>query len=82
MEPSRLKSAFPTTRPVVSWNKGACVGPKPPRKPKQGWSIRLNLQRKGRSRDLAMFDLAIDSKLRGCDLVRLRIGQLVINAAA
>ena len=46
------------------------------------WSIRLNLQREGRIRDLALFDLAIDSKLRGCDLVRMRIDQLVVNAAA
>ncbi|MGI4792982.1 MAG: tyrosine-type recombinase/integrase [Janthinobacterium lividum] len=51
-------------------------------KSKQVWSIRLTLQREGRIRDLALFDLAIDSKLRGCDFVQLRIGQLVINAAA
>lgn len=81
MEPSKPKTALPTTRPVVPWNKGAFVGPKPPLKPKQVWSIRLNLQRESRIRDLALFDLAIDSKLRGCDLVQLRIGQLVINAA-
>ena len=82
MQPSKPKGASPTTRPVVPWNKGAFVGPKPPFKPKQAWSIRLNLQREGRTRDLALFDLAIDSKLRGCDLVRLRIGQVVVNAAA
>ena len=63
------------------WNKGALVGSKPPLKPKQVWSIRLGLQRQGRIRDLALFDLAIDSKLRGCDLVALRIADLVINAA-
>ncbi len=82
MQPSKPKTLSPTTRPVVPWNKGAFVGPKPPLKPKQVWSIRLTLQREGRIRDLALFDLAIDSKLRGCDLVQLRIGQLVINAAA
>lgn len=82
MERSKPKGAYPTTRPAVPWNKGAFVGPKPPLKPKQVWSIRLNLQREGQSRDLALFDLAIDSKLCGCDLVQLRIGQLVINAAA
>ena len=82
MQPSKAKAAAPTIRPVVPWNKSAFVGPKPPLKPKQVWSIRLNLQREGRLRDLALFDLAIDSKLRGCDLVQLRIGQLVINAAA
>jgi integrase len=53
-----------------------------PIKPKQVWSIRLTLQREDRIHDLALFDLAIGSKLRGCDLVQLRIGQLVINAAA
>ncbi len=82
MERTLPASLSPTDRPVVPWNKGAFVGPKPPLKPKQVWSIRLNLQREGRIRDLALFDLAVDSKLRGCDLVQLRIGQLVMNAAA
>ena len=82
MQPSKPKAAVPTVRPVVPWNKGSFVGPKPPLKPKQVWSIRLTLQREGRIRDLALFDLAVDSKLRGCDLVQLRIGQLVVNAAA
>ena len=82
MERPKPNTATATTRPVVPWNKGAFVGPKPPLKPKQVWSIRLNLQREGRLRDLALFDLAIDSKLRGCDLVRLCIGQVVMNAAA
>ena len=80
----REKSAVPLPhgRPVVPWNKGRFVGPKPPLKPKQVWAIRLHLQREERLRDLAMFDLAIDSKLRGCDLVRLKTGQLVVNATA
>ncbi len=82
MECPNAKTSSPTTRPMVPWNKGAFVGPKPPLKPKQVWSIRLNLQREDRLRDLALFDVAIDSKLRGCDLVQLRIGELVINAAA
>jgi integrase len=64
----------------VPWNKGRLIGSKPPLKPKEVWAIRLHLQREQRIRDLAMFDLAIDSKLRGCDLVRLKIGQLVVNA--
>ena len=78
----REKSGVPLPhgRPVVPWNKGRFVGPKPPLKPKQVWAIRLHLQREERLRDLAMFDLAVDSKLRGCDLVRLRTGQLVVNA--
>ena len=73
---------LPHTRAVVPWNKGRFVGPKPPLKPKQVWAIRIHLQREQRVRDLAMFDLAIDSKLRGCDLVKLKIGQVVVNAAA
>ncbi len=48
------------------WNKGKLIGPKPPLRPKHVWSIRTKLQVEGRPRDLAMFNLAIDSKLRGC----------------
>ncbi len=73
---------LPHARPVMPWNKGCFIGPKPPLKPKQVWAIRLHLQREQRLRDLALFDLAIDSKLRGCDLVRLTIGQLVVNGVA
>ena len=82
MERTSSKIPLATERPVVPWNKGAFVGPKPPLKPKQVWSNRLNLQVEQRIQDLALFDLAVDSKLRGCDLVQLRIGQLVMNAAA
>ncbi len=82
MEGTSSKGVSATERPVMPWNRGNFVGPKPPLKPKQVWSIRLNLQREQRLRDLALFDLAVDSKLRGCDLVQLRIGQLVMNAAA
>lgn len=55
------------------WNKGKLVGQKPPLKPKDIWAIRLQLQNSHQARDLAMFNLAIDSKLRGCDLVNLRV---------
>lgn len=82
MERTSSESPVVTERPVVPWNKGAFAGPKPPFKPKQVWSIRFNLQREQRIRDLALFDLAVDSKLRGCDLVQLRIGRLVMNATA
>src|SRR5688572_7963530 len=56
-----------------SWNKGTLVGQKPPLKPKDIWAIRAHLQNVHAVRDLAMFNLAIDSKLRGCDLVNLRV---------
>ena len=55
------------------WNKGKLVGQKPPLKPKDIWAIRIHLQNEHYVRDLAMFNLAIDSKLRGCDLVNLRV---------
>ncbi len=57
----------------VSWNQGRIVGPKPPLKPKHIWAIRTRLQHDGAFRDLAMFNTAIDSKLRGCDVVKLRV---------
>ena len=56
-----------------AWNKGKLVGQKPPLKPKDIWAIRIYLQNAHAVRDLAMFNLAIDSKLRGCDLVSLRV---------
>jgi integrase len=57
----------------VPWNKGRLTGAKPPLRPKHVWSIRTKLQIEGRARDLAMFNLAIDSKLRGCDVVAIRV---------
>jgi integrase len=55
------------------WNKGKLTGAKPPLSPKHVWSVRTRLQLSKHFRDLALFNLAIDSKLRGCDLVGLRI---------
>jgi integrase len=57
----------------VPWNKGKIVGAKPPLRPKDVWSIRTKLQVEGRTRDLALFNVAIDSKLRGCDVVALKV---------
>jgi integrase len=59
-----------------AWNKGKLVGQKPPIKQKDIWAIRIYLQNAHAVRDLAMFNLAIDSKLRGCDLVSLRVRDL------
>ena len=56
----------------VPWNKGKVVGAKPPLRPKHVWSIRTKLQVEGRVPDLALFNLAIDSKLRGCAVVALK----------
>src|SRR4051794_24726605 len=55
------------------WNKGKLVGQKAPLKLKDIWAIRVRLQIRDRTRDLALFDLAIDSKLRACDLVKVRV---------
>jgi integrase len=60
-----------------AWNAGRKVGAKRALKPKQIWGIRFYLDHHRRLRDRALFDVAIDSKLRGCDVVRLKIGDLV-----
>ena len=59
--------------PRLAWNRGRLLGQKPPLKPKEIWSLRVRLQLADKSRDLAMFNLALDSKLRGCDLISLRV---------
>ncbi|MBP1095283.1 hypothetical protein JOE50_005813 [Bradyrhizobium japonicum] len=60
----------------VPWNKGKIVGAKPPLRPKHVWSIRTKLQVEGRTRDLALFNIATDSKLRGCDVVALNVDDI------
>lgn len=66
----------PSEQRSVPWNAGKMVGTKRPLTQKQIWAIRFFLDREERKRDRALFDLAIDSKLRGCDLVKIRIGDL------
>ncbi len=61
---------------TAPWNSRRRIGPKPPLKLREIWAIRIRLQLAKRTRDLALFNLAIDSKLRGCDLVRLRVGDI------
>jgi integrase len=61
------------------WNKGRLIGQKRPLKPKDVWAIRVRLQLEGRKRDLALFNLAIDSKLRGCDLVSLQVDDVSVG---
>lgn len=62
---------------AVPWNKGRLIGQKPPLKPQEIWAIRIRLEMDKRVRDLALFNLAIDSKLRGCDLVALRVDDIL-----
>jgi hypothetical protein len=57
----------------MPWNKGKLIGARPPLRPKHVWSIRTRLLVEGQIRDLALFNLAIDSKLRGCDVVAIKV---------
>ncbi len=66
----------PASQNRVPWNFGAMIGPKRPFNQKQIWAIRLFLDREERTIDRALFDLAFDCKLRGCDLVERKIGDL------
>ena len=59
--------------PKQPWNKGKLIGQKPPLKLNEIWGIRIRLQLEQKQRELALFNLAIDSKLRACDLVRLKV---------
>jgi len=70
----------------VPWNKGKLIKQKPPLKRKEIWAIRIRLQIAQKVRDLALFNLAIDSKLRACDLVKIRVmdvahGEHVVSSA-
>ena len=71
----------------IPWNKDKLIGQKPPLKLKEIWAVRIRLQIAQRTRDLALFNLAIDSKLRGCDLVQLRVidvahGEHIVSRAS
>jgi integrase len=72
-----MDSSTNTEGRAAPWNKGKLLGQKPPLKLKEIWAIRIRLQMAGRARELALFNLAIDSKLRGCDLVGLRVHDVV-----
>src|ERR1022692_3500075 len=63
----------------IPWNKGKLTGAKPPLRQKHVWAIRTKLQIEQRTRDLALFNLAIDSKLRGCDVVALKVEEVAPN---
>ena len=76
-EPVRLGAA----RPKPAWNVGRKVGPKRPLRQKEVWAIHFWLEHERSLRDRALFDLAIDSKLRGCDLVRVRIDDVLSGNA-
>jgi len=66
----------------IPWNKGKLIGPRPPLRQKHVWAIRTRLQIERQVRELALFNLAIDSKLRGCDLVAIRVDDVAPNGYA
>ena len=70
-----------TVKKRPPWNRGRLVGQKRPLLPRQFWAIRARLELAENLRNLALFNLAIDSKLRGCDLVRLRVVDLVVGGS-
>jgi len=63
----------------IPWNKGKLIGQKMPLSPQEIWAIRIRLQNEGRCRDLALFNLAIDSKLRASDLLNIRVSDVARN---
>ena len=71
-----------TSTKRIPWNKGKVTGAKPPLKPKHVWAIRTKLQIDQLTRDLALFNLAIDSKLRGCDVVAVKVDDVAPNGYA
>ncbi len=73
---------LPIVRPSQPpWNKNRLIGQKRPLLPRQVWAIRARLELAGNPRNLVLFNLAIDSKLRSCDLVRLKVADLVVAGA-
>ncbi len=58
------------------WNKGRLIGQKRPLQISHIWGIRIKLELEGKVRDLALFNMALDSKLRGCDLVKLKVSDV------
>ena len=74
------KIQLPAIKPKrIPWNKGRLIGQKRPLLPKQVWAIGARLELVSKLRDLALFNLAIESKLRGCDLVSLKVANIVVG---
>src|SRR6266516_4574441 len=82
MTMQNLENPLPTEANRSPWNKVKLTGAKPPLRPKHVWSIRTKLQVEKRTRDLAIFNLAIDSKLRGCDVVALKVEDIAPSGYA
>ena len=78
MSASNLPMAIPSQS---AWNHGRIIGQKRPLLPKHVWAIRVRLELADATRDLALFNMAVDSKLRGCDLVRLKVADVFASGA-
>lgn len=78
MSTSNLPMIIPSNR---AWNHGRVIGQKRPLLPKHVWAIRVRLEIAGAVRDLALFNMAVDSKLRGCDLVKLKVADVFASGA-
>jgi integrase len=74
-----MEATISGSGPCVPWNKGKLTGQKSPLKLEEVWAIRIRLQLEAKIRDLAMFNLAIDSKLRACDLTKLRVRDICLG---
>ena len=77
-----MESVLNASQRLVPWNKGKVVGQKLPLKLREVWAIRVRLEIEHRTRELALFNLGIDSKLRGCDLVQLRVSDVCHSRSA
>ena len=76
------ENSISLTTKRAPWNKGKLIGPRPPLRQKHVWAIRTMLQIERQIRDLALFNLAVDSKLRGCDVVAIRVDDVAPNGHA
>jgi integrase len=76
------EDSIPPASKRTPWNKGKLIGAKPPLWPKHVWSIRTKLHIEGRILELALFNVAIDSKLRGCGVVALKVEDVAPNGYA
>ena len=77
-----IENLIPPAPKRIPWNKGKLTGAKPPLRQRHVWAIRTKLQIEQQARELAMFNLAIDSKLRGCDVVAIRVDDVAPNGNA
>jgi hypothetical protein len=79
LEADRTRAKGTNGQAAGRWIRGKLIGQKPPLKLREVWSIRIRLQRRDHLRDLATFNLAVDSKLRGCDLVAMRVDDVLLS---